>query len=68
MELRYLCNYYEDVHSYCFFLASLVQAALILEAFSKILLSLSLGAHDGFTQPIFYKRFDRFSLYIKQNA
>ena len=28
----------------------------------------SLGARDGFIQPIFYKRFDRFSLQIRQNA
>ena len=28
----------------------------------------SLGAHDGFTQPIRYKRFDRFILLISQNA
>ena len=28
----------------------------------------SLGARDGFTKLIFYKRFDRFSLEIRQNA
>ena len=27
-----------------------------------------LGASDGFTQPIFSKRFDRFSLQIRQNG
>ena len=28
----------------------------------------SLEARDGFIQPIFYKRFDHFSLQIRQNA
>ena len=26
------------------------------------------GARDGFTQPIFYKRFNHFSFSIRQNA
>ena len=29
--------------------------------------TISLGSRDGFTQPIFYKRFESFSLYIRQN-
>ena len=28
----------------------------------------SLGACDGFTRPIFYKRFDRFNLQMRQNV
>ena len=36
--------------------------------FSKVSFQDSLGAHDGFTQPILYKRFDRFILLIRQNA
>ena len=44
-----------------------------LNAFHKIRIGIeqgsnSLGARDGFIQPIFYKRFDHFSLLIRQNA
>ena len=46
------------------------------EEFSIIVFSLKhdlfitngLRAHDGFTQPTFYKRFDRFNLLIRQNT
>ena len=42
--------------------------ARYLSSFLNFLVMYSLAAREGFIQPIFYKRFDHFSLQIKQKA
>ena len=39
-----------------------LKLTLLYLSYQAVFLYNTLGARDGFTQPIFYKRFDRFSL------
>ena len=70
--LKNVCLLKISIYCFAFYFCLIWRISLLIRAFifikfrniryNELQLSISLDARDGFTQPIFYKRFDRFWL------